>query len=306
MDVSIIIINYKTPKLVANCLQTILEKTKNVTYEAIIVDNSSEKKETEQLQMALSSFAFAKIVVPSANLGFGGGNNFGASFSFGDYLLFLNSDTLLMNNAIYNLFSAMKSDSSIGVAGANLYSRNGKPGTSFWENEQTIDEIKRENRLINIVKKHFHRNDGFNYTNERLEIFGLISGACMMIPKKVFKAVEGFDKDIFMYGEDSLICKQIKTLGYSLVNIPNAKIIHLEGGSDNLSFSERKIQNIVDGTYIFYTKAYGKEIALKYLSISKNIFKRSWLRRLLFLQFSAAKNSRKLMIAFDRKREEIN
>lgn len=101
MDVSIIIVNYNTYDLTAACIQSIIEHTKRISYEIIVVDNASTDGSKEKFERD----SRIKYIYSEKNGGFGYGNNRGIEIANGDYFFLLNSDTLLLNNAIYEFFS---------------------------------------------------------------------------------------------------------------------------------------------------------------------------------------------------------
>lgn len=109
MDVSVIIVSYNTCDLLKKCICSILEKTKGVSFEIIVVDNHSSD---ESVKVITESFPEVKIISLEENLGFGRANNWGSYKSIGKYLFFLNPDTILLNDAISILveFLSKKND----------------------------------------------------------------------------------------------------------------------------------------------------------------------------------------------------
>ncbi len=120
MDVSIIIVNYNTTELLINCIHSIYDKTINVKYEIIVVDNNSIKSPGSIL---LKLFPDVVFIQSHTNLGFGKANNKGVEYSNGKYLFFLNSDTILLNNAVYKLYDFLEhiEDNRIVAVGGNLF-----------------------------------------------------------------------------------------------------------------------------------------------------------------------------------------
>jgi hypothetical protein len=120
MDVSIIIVNYNTSELLKDCINSVLKKTQNVKYELIVIDNASSDC---SIKMMKNEFPSIKLIESKENLGFGRANNLGARYATGKYLLLLNTDTLLINNAINILFDFMEKDTkqTIAACGGNLY-----------------------------------------------------------------------------------------------------------------------------------------------------------------------------------------
>lgn len=263
-DVSIILVNYKTHKLVYDVIKSIRLKSSGFSYEIIVVDNSADQNEFQKL-VSLEANNI-KIINAKENLGFGKANNLGASSARGKYLYFLNTDTLLMNNAIYELIDFLNKNDKVGIVGSNLYNIYRKPNHSFIPFEKNLKgERKIGSFLTTINKKIFHKRMDFNYSKKPKKIKGYVCGASLMIRRECFEKLGGFDKDIFMYAEESLLCyRLIHELKKDVYNIPSSKVIHFEGGSDTL-FSEKHFKMMADGNYIYYSKIFGKEIAVRYL-----------------------------------------
>lgn len=260
MDVSVIIINYNTLELTENTITSVIEKTQGIKYEIILVDNAStdgSKKYFEEKYRNKIIFLKNK-----ENLGFGRANNKGIEIAKGKYVFLLNSDTLLINNAIKILFDYMELNLEVGVCGANLYDIELNPAHSFKKELITLinefDFFK--NKIARIVLK---KRLDFNYKDIPLEV-GYITGADMFIRKKVLEESGSFDDDFFMYFEETELTYRIKKLGYIVVSVPEAKIIHLEGKSS--IFKEKKIKMSFESKYKYFYKTQGeKEIRLAYL-----------------------------------------
>jgi GT2 family glycosyltransferase len=281
MDVSIILVNYRTSVLTHQAIMSIVKMSFGFSYEIIVVDNSSDKTEFNKLtNLQLNNLVF---VDAKENLGFGKANNLGASFAKGKYLFFLNTDTLLLNNAIFELFIFMEKNSNAGICGSNLFTLGGKPNHSFFPVEKNIKNDVRFQNIFHSIKRHcFHKIDGFNYSKRPKEIFGYICGAALMIHKIDFERLHGFDKDIFMYAEDSLLCfRTMKELGLHLYNVPTSKIVHFEGGS-SLKSSQEHVRMIVDGNFIYYLKAFGLQYSKKYIKTETIFYQRKKLFSRIF------------------------
>lgn len=128
MDVSIIIVNYNTKQLLSDCLSSIKEKTFGIEYEVIVVDNDSTDGSQEMLRQ---DFQWVRLVESGENLGFGKANNLGMSVANGKYFFLLNSDTLLINNAVKHFFDYAESNSDFGALGAILFGSDNKPCHSY-------------------------------------------------------------------------------------------------------------------------------------------------------------------------------
>ena len=97
MDVSVIIVHYKTLSLTIDCIHSLIEKSKNISYEVIVVDNASNDGSAEELQ---KKFPHIRVIINSENLGFGRANNIGIKAAQGDFLFLLNSDTVILDNIL--------------------------------------------------------------------------------------------------------------------------------------------------------------------------------------------------------------
>ena len=125
MDVSIIIVNYNTCEITKNCLTSIYEKTKEINFEIIVSDNGSKDGSIEMIR---TEFPEVSLIENNANLGFGTANNRALAVAKGKYVFYLNSDTILLNNAVKIFFdhweNAVDKD-TIGALGANLLDTQG-------------------------------------------------------------------------------------------------------------------------------------------------------------------------------------
>lgn len=273
--VSVIFVNYKTPKMTADAINSVKEKTKDVTYEIIVVDNSCDETEFNKLTQCINDTNI-KIIDAKGNLGFGKANNLGVSYARGEYVFFLNTDTLLINDAISILADFLDNNSNVGIVGGNLYNKDMKPHHSFYNKEVNYKSDKKEQKIFNIILKFFIKKNTkeFNFTGEPKKINGYVCGADLMIRKDAFLKIDGFEKDIFMYAEDTMLCyRLIDELNMYIYSVPNAKIIHYDGGSFT-NFSEFKAKIYIDAKYVYYIKLFNLDTAKKYLTTMSKLFNR--------------------------------
>ena len=275
MDVSIILVNYFTSALCLEALKSVKEKSAGFSYEIILVDNSNDPSEFAKLSEIAKAFG-AMAINPGANLGFGKANNLGAEKATGRFLFLLNADTYLMNNAILLLKEYMDSHPEVGIAGPNLYDKDEKPYHSFDKEERTISSFRKENSYRSLLKRNLlKRREDFNYGEEPMEIKGCVIGAALMIPRDLFVSLGGFDERIFMFAEESLLCfRTIHEKGRKIVNLPAAKIVHLEGQSFSPGSARNKAKYWVAGNFVYFSAAFGEETANKFLATAKRIYRR--------------------------------
>lgn len=250
MDVSIIIVNYNTKELIIECLKSIYLKTELVAYEIIVVDNASVDGSVEVLSELFPDIIFVRN---EKNIGFGRANNEGVKVSKGEYLFFLNPDTILLNNAIGILVDFLRKNPLIAICGGNLYDVNMNLSHSyslffpslFWEFNLLLGGKLAKMKYGCLADK--------NETNASIDV-AYITGADMLIRKDLFVGFGGFSSDFFMYYEETELTYRIKQQGFHIVNIPQAKIMHLEGASFDVS--EFRLKQMFIGRHTFYNKIY--------------------------------------------------
>lgn len=260
MDVSVIIVNYNTHEDCLRCIASIYQHTTGLTFEIIVVDNVSPMGVPLVLK---ETFPEIQLVVSKENGGFAKGNNLGISSAKGKYILLLNPDTLLENNAIFYLFEEMEKDTGIGVSTCHLSYGDGRLQptcrrfrTIGWELLQLSQLFRMlpKARKEEIMLHHY-------FPHDRVMECDWVSGACMMVRAVVIqKLPEGKLSDIFfMYVEDALWCWQIKQLGYKVMFFPKGRIVHFEHKSLDKEKIKRLFSTINKNTLVF-SKMYYKGI----------------------------------------------
>lgn len=279
MDVSIIIVNYNTKKIIENCIQSIYDKTTGIDFEIIVVDNAS--RDGSQ-QMMAEKFQDVKLIELNENIGFGRANNNAIEFATGRNILFLNPDTKLINNAIKVLSDYLDNSPKSGACGGNLLDENLKPAQSFRLIYPSLFFEVNEMLMKIPEKLLFGKSREYNYSNKYKSV-AYITGADLMIKKTVIDKVGFFNPLFFMYFEETDFCNRINKLGYKIISIPEAKIQHLEGKS----FGNHKVNADRINQYetsrkkyysLHYSKSYSKVVNMIYLA---NILLRISLQRLL-------------------------
>lgn len=268
MDVSVIIVNYNTKELTMNCIENIRRSILGIDYEIILVDNAS----TDGSKEFFDNFNDIVYIYNDQNLGFGKANNIGARKAKGKYLFLINTDTIMLNNAPGMLFAIMEKDSKVGVLGVNILTKDYDPNVSYSLLFPSIFSEFLYSSPFNILYKALYGYKRFyNLSRKPLKV-AFVNGACMMVSKKLFDAMGGFDPGFFMYFEETDLERRISKAGYKVLNIPEAKIIHLEGGSFNfkparekLYFESRKFYFIKQHSRLYYKIA--TMLYISYLTI---------------------------------------
>lgn len=261
MDVSIIIVNYHTSKLIFDCVKTISRHTSGISYEVIILDNASEPDFQRVIESAIpkedrTQYHYISL---SSNLGFGKANNEGLRYAKGRNILFLNPDTLLVNNAVKILSDFLDNYPRAGACGGNLLDNEERPGGSFW---RLFPGIVNESFIFFSYlpfKLFFGKNVRYNHGTKPLKV-AFITGADLMVKREVLDLTGSFSPEFFMFYEEVDLCARIRKMGYGIYSVPQARIIHLEGASFGKSEypGERRIRYMEEGRKIFLRRNRGK------------------------------------------------
>jgi GT2 family glycosyltransferase len=241
--VSIIIVNYNTFDLTKQCIKSIFDNTLNVAFEIVVVDNASLDGSYEKL---VAEFPEISVLKNPKNSGFGAANNIGVQRCKGEFVLLLNSDTILHNNAVLillNKFLELENSKKIGALGALLINEDGSIGRSSSE-FPTFLNICLNTFYGVIVRLLKIRNSGFKQETggfvEGIKQVDQLIGADMFMRKSVYSEFNGFDERFFMYFEETDLQKRMNELGLNSFLIDGPKITHLEGMS-NRSWKKYKM-----------------------------------------------------------------
>lgn len=264
MDVSIIIVNYNTKNLIKNCINSIYKHTTDLKFEIIISDNGSTDGSIEMIK---SLFPNVILIENNENLGFGRANNRGLAVATGKYIFYLNSDTILLNNAtklFYDYFEKHTNE-NIGALGCNLQNNNGETIHSFG---QIIPLRKRIKTLFHTFLGISKDSIKYLFTRKKetikidhLQNFTIgevpyITGADLFVKNNDFAK---YDERYFMYNEEVDLQLQMHKSNQKSIIIDGPQIIHLEGGS-----TEKKLYKI------FYLSSIGnQQLFLSYFQFYK-------------------------------------
>jgi len=260
IQVSIIIINYNTFDLTCNCIQSIYTKTIGVSFDIILVDNASTERKPEDF---VKIFPKIKLVKSKVNLGFSKGNNLGISKSKSKTVLLLNSDTILINDAVSICYSKINSENSIGIITAKLLSKDGSIQHQCHKFETIslkLIELLRIHKFWSNAKRSNKLLNGY-FNHEEEAIVDRVWGTFFMFKREILNAFpeKKLAERFFMYGEDNEWCYQLnKYTQLKILYYPIAKVEHLIGGSKFDELSRLKKNNVIlTNKKVYLSEYYG-------------------------------------------------
>lgn len=263
---SIIIINYKQKKYTEECVRSVYDKFKSHPFEVIIVNNSPE----ESLKHLSSEYPGLRLI-ENENKGYSQANNTGARASSGEYLFFLNADTVIKTDFLNSFTEAFK-DIDFGAAGVKLENPDGSFQLSFWKENNFFNEIENKSEETKFKEKDEQYISAKEKEYSKIKVVDWVTGAAMIIRKDNFEKVNGFDEKYFLFYEDADICRRLNDIGLKNYFYPDCEIVHYKGENVNSEFQS--------GTYF-----YSKESQLLYYKTHNNLFNKLALRSYLFVKF---------------------
>jgi hypothetical protein len=236
-EFSIIIVDYNSSDYLLPCLKSIDNHLK-LDYEVIVVDNNSYENHLKDYEQISSKI---KTIRSDKNLGYGGANNLGAREALGPYLLFLNPDTLLIDDSIARMLEFLKANKTIGIVIPKILTeKNGPEETDYYGDFPTFKSLVTRHNHRHIMKYPADINPestyevGVGYLEAER-----VTGASLMIKKELFNKVGGFDTGFFMYFEDTDLCKKVYDLGYKNAVFLASSIVHFGGRTQSSTSSPR-------------------------------------------------------------------
>ncbi len=241
---SIIIVNYNVQFFLENCLHSVFNALKGIESEVIVVDNNSVDG---SLKMLAQKFPQVKLIENKENLGFSRANNQAMKIAKGEFLLLLNPDTVVEEDTFKICIDHFRKDEKVGGIGVMMLDGKGNflpeskrglptPSVAFYKIFGLSTLFPHSKRFSQYHLGHLSKDQ-----NHEVEI---LSGAFMMIRKKVIDEIGMLDESFFMYGEDIDLSYRITKADYKNLYLADTSIIHYKGESTKKSS--------INYVYVFY------------------------------------------------------
>ncbi len=243
MDLSIILVNYKSPQLVLDCVQSIYNQTSKISFELLIVDNASGDNSKEIIG---NKFPEIKWIQLDYNAGFARGNNAAIKVANGELILLLNTDTIVLDNALEKAVALFRKEKDIAACGVQLLNTDGShqiSGAHFVKGGLNL--------LLPLpYLGKFIRYWGYKLKTRVPSITSIedkvaidwIVGAFILTSKHIIEKAGMLDEDFFMYAEEIEWCSRLKKQG-DMYLFSEPKIIHIGGGTSGDFYDTTESEN---------------------------------------------------------------
>jgi len=231
MKLSVIIVNYNVKYFLEQCLHSVVKAVQSIETEIFVVDNCSTDGSIAYLQ---PQFATVQFIANTENVGFGKANNQALAIAKGDYVLFLNPDTIVPEDCFEKCIAFFEQTPNCGALGIKMVDGKGiflpeskrafpSPLTSFFKLVGLASFFPKSSVFNKYALGHLSENE-----NHEVDV---LAGAFMLLRKQVIEKVTGFDETFFMYGEDVDLSYRVQAAGYKNYYFSNSSIIHFKGES---------------------------------------------------------------------------
>lgn len=231
-ELSIIVISYNTREMTLACLRSVIAETRETSYEIIVVDNNSPDRSAEAIA---AEFPDVRLLAERVNHGFAGGNNLAAARARGEYLLLLNPDTVVLDGAIDRLMAFARATPGAKIwGGRTLYADGSLNRTCCFQRMTLWNVFCRATGIASALGNHRLVSEAYGGWNmDSVRPVDIVTGCFLMIPRRLWNDLGGFDTGYFMYGEEADLCLRAKRdFGADPHFTPDAVIIHHGGASE--------------------------------------------------------------------------
>lgn len=246
IDLSIVIVNWNTKKLLLDCLASAFETVKKISMEVWLVDNASSDGSVEAVRKRYPS---VHIIQNQKNLGFAAANNQAFKKMQGRYALLLNTDAVLTEGAVEQIYAFMESRPEVAMACGQLLNRDGSKQNSF-ANFPSLASLIFGESMLQLLFPNKYPNKRKAHVSP-MEVDSCI-GACMMVRGVAINTVGMLDETFFFFLEETDWAKRMQQAGWKVYIVPSARIFHLQGQSVGHNIRSRLL--FYRSRYIYFKK----------------------------------------------------
>ncbi|MEM8861306.1 MAG: glycosyltransferase family 2 protein [Chloroflexota bacterium] len=263
VKLSIVIVSWNTKKLLADCLDSLIPLAKNLEKEnlqlqTIVVDNDSSDGTVD---MVKSEYPWVELLDEKRNLGFPGGNNLGFERCKGEYLLMLNPDTIVHDNAIESLISYLETRPNVGAVGARLLNADGSLQESCYPRPTLGREFWRLFHMDKLMAHGIYDMEDWSLSEPR-EV-DVLMGACILSRTSIIQSLGGMDEEFFMYSEEVDLCYRMQRGDWEIHWFPESLVTHYGGQSTSLVKTEMFLR-LYESKLLYFNKNHGLKAAQLY------------------------------------------
>ncbi len=253
MTLSIVIVNYNTEKLLKSCLESVYAGSNGTPLDIWVVDNHSRD---DSVAMVKSLFPRVKVIENPSNVGFSRANNLVISQSRSDFILLLNPDTVIIDDAIERVVKFMREHPEVGIVGCKVLNRDGTLQLACRRSIPTPEVAFYRLTGLSRLFPQSRTMARYNMTYEspdRTHEVDAVSGAFLMIRRDVVDQIGPLDERFFMYGEELDWCLRAKRAGWTVMYYPEARIVHYKGESTKYN-SRKAAVEFYRAMFLFHKK----------------------------------------------------
>ncbi len=235
--VSVIMLNFNSKYFPKMCVEAFYNSKIEFPFEFIAVDNAStEPMSIGYLEQAAKE-GLVKLVKSPKNLGFGGGNNFGAANARGKYILIMNPDIFVNEDSVGKMISYIESHRDVGILAPKLVYPDGQVQDSCRRLMKFRDLVIKRTplRLLPGLSKRVEKYTMQDFNHNEIQEVDLLVGACLLLPSDLYREIGGFDERYFLFMEDFDLCRTVRKAGRKVIYYPEVAVTHnhkrLSGGS---------------------------------------------------------------------------
>jgi GT2 family glycosyltransferase len=233
-EVGVIVVSYNTREITLEALRALERETDPDLYRLVVVDNASSDGSADAIA---AEFPDVHLIQLDKNIGFAGANNLAARMLPTRYLLLLNPDTIILDDAVGTLLQFANQHPEAGIWGGRTFYPDRTLNPSSCWNQMTLWSVFCQ---MMGLKSLFPRSQLINpeaigdWQRDSVREVDIISGCFLMIEKSLWTTLDGFDTGYFMYGEDADLCLRAKQSGAKPIICPSAELIHYGGESERV------------------------------------------------------------------------